>query len=69
MSTLPSQISDLSISEKLDLLDALWQDIEGQASTLSLWQTEELDRRTAAYEQSPSAVTPWEQVKADLLKR
>ena len=69
MSTLPSQISDLSIDEKFDLLDALWQDIEARSPALSDEQAAELDRRIAKYEQGPSDVIPWEQVKADLFKR
>ena len=69
MSTLPSQISDLSIAEKYELLDALWEDIEAHAPELTDEQTAELDRRIAKYEQDPSAVIPWEQVKADLFNR
>ena len=69
MSTLPSQISDLSVTEKFDLLDALWQDIEAHAPTLSDEQSAELDRRMAKYEQDPSDVIPWERVKGDLFER
>jgi putative addiction module component (TIGR02574 family) len=69
MSTLPSQISGLTVAEKFELLDALWQDIEAQAPGLSEEQSTELDRRMASYERDTSAVIPWEQVKADLFKR
>jgi len=69
MSTLPSQISGLSVAEKFELLDALWQDIEAHPPTLSDEQSAELDRRMTRYEQEPSAVIPWEQVKADLFKQ
>jgi len=30
MSVLPSEIKNLSVDEKCELLDALWQDIEAQ---------------------------------------
>jgi len=69
MSTLPSQISGLTVAEKFELLDALWQDIEAQAPGLSEEQSMELDRRMASYERDTSAVIPWEQVKVDLFKR
>jgi len=68
VATLPNNISNLSQTEKLELLDAIWEDIETHPST-SPEQLEELDRRMAAYEKDPSAVTPWEQVKAGLTKR
>ncbi len=68
MSILPSQVSALSVAEKFELLDALWQDIEAHAPAVSGDQLGELDRRMAKYEQDPSAVIPWEQVKADLFK-
>jgi putative addiction module component (TIGR02574 family) len=69
MNTLPSQISGLSVAEKFDLLDALWEDIEAQAPALSEEQTAELDRRMAKYQRDPSIAIPWEQVKADLRSR
>jgi putative addiction module component (TIGR02574 family) len=64
MATLPNSISTLSVAEKFEMLDALWEDLESSAPSLSAEQAEELDRRVAAYEQNRSAVIPWEQVKA-----
>ena len=64
MATLPANISSLSASEKFDLLDALWEDLEAHAPVLSAEQSQELDRRVAAYEKNPSSVLSWEQVKA-----
>jgi putative addiction module component (TIGR02574 family) len=69
MATLPSNISSLSDAEKFELIDALWEDLEAHSYTIDAEQAEELDRRVAAYEKDPSAVTPWEQVKAALPKR
>jgi putative addiction module component (TIGR02574 family) len=69
MATLPANISNLSASEKFDLLDALWEDLEANASSLTAEQEQELDRRVAAYEKNPSAVLPWEEVKAGQPKR
>lgn len=64
MAALPNNISSLSDTEKFELLDALWEDLETHAFTLSTEQAEELDRRVTAYEENSSAVVPWEQVKA-----
>jgi len=64
MASLPPSISSLSYAEKFELLDALWADLEANASTLSAEQAAELDRRADDYERNPSAVIPWEQVKA-----
>ena len=69
MASLPASISQLSTAEKFELLDALWKDLEANAPSLSTEQAEELDRRVAAYEQNPSAVVSWEQVKAGQPKR
>lgn len=69
MSTLPSQISGLTVAEKFELLDALWLDIESQIPALSEEESAELDRRMASYERDPSAAVPWERVRAGLFKR
>jgi putative addiction module component (TIGR02574 family) len=69
MASLPNNISSMSAAEKFELIDALWEDLEAHASTLSAEQVEELDRRMAAYEKNPPTGTPWEQVKAGLPRR
>jgi putative addiction module component (TIGR02574 family) len=69
MATLPNNISSLSRSEKFELLDALWEDLEAHSTKLSAEQAEELDRRIVEYEKNPPSGTPWEQVKAGLPKR
>jgi putative addiction module component (TIGR02574 family) len=69
MPILPNNISSLTAAEKFELIDALWEDLEAHAATLSAEQAEELDRRIAAYEKNPPSGTPWEQVKAGLPMR
>jgi len=69
METLPNDIRGPSDAETFDLIDALWQDLEGHSPALSAEQAEELDRRIAAYEKDPPVGTPWEQAKAGLPKR
>jgi putative addiction module component (TIGR02574 family) len=69
MSTLPSQISSLSVAEKYELLDALWEDIEAHSPVVTEGQLAELDRRMAKYEQDPSSAILWEKIKADIFKQ
>jgi putative addiction module component (TIGR02574 family) len=69
MSDLRSQISGLSAAEKAELLDAVWESLEEDATPLTDAQRTELDRRIACHEQNPSDVIPWEQVKACLFKK
>lgn len=69
MSNLQNQICGLSTAEKFELLDVLWQSLETDAPALTDEQRAELDYRVAEYEQNPSDVIPWEQVKAGLFKK
>jgi putative addiction module component (TIGR02574 family) len=68
MSNLHSEIDSLSVAEKFELLDALWESLEAEPLPLTAEQQAELDDRVARYQRSPAAVIPWEQVKADLHK-
>jgi putative addiction module component (TIGR02574 family) len=54
---------------KFELLDALWESLESDLHALSAEQRAELDYREAQYRENPAGVLPWEQVKADLLKK
>jgi putative addiction module component (TIGR02574 family) len=56
MASVPANISSLSASEKFDLLDALWEDLEASSPSISAEQAQELDRRVAAYETNLSDV-------------
>jgi putative addiction module component (TIGR02574 family) len=69
MAILPNSIRSFSHAKKIELLDALWVDLEAHSYAISAEQTVELDRRIAAYERNPPAGTPWEQVKVGLPKR
>jgi putative addiction module component (TIGR02574 family) len=66
MTDLRERIDDLSPAEKLELLDVLWASLEADAQVLSDAQRAELDRRVALYQQHPSHVVPWEQVRSEL---
>ena len=68
MSDLRNQIGSLSSAEKAELLDAVWESLEADAS-LTEAQREELDYRIARHEENPSNVVPWEQVRVGLFKK
>jgi putative addiction module component (TIGR02574 family) len=59
----------LSIAEKFELLDVLWESLETDAPELTEEQRLELNYRVARYERNPSEALSWEQVKAGLLRR
>jgi putative addiction module component (TIGR02574 family) len=69
MSDLRNRIEDLSTTEKIELLDLLWESLDKDDLPLTEDQRKELDYRIARHEQNPSDVIPWEQVKANLLKK
>jgi putative addiction module component (TIGR02574 family) len=69
MSHLPQNLEQLSAAEIFELLDALWESLESDLHALSAEQRAELDYREAQYRENPAGVLPWEQVKADLLKK
>ena len=69
MSDLCNRIEDLSTTEKIELLDLLWESLDTDDLPLTEDQRRELDDRIARHEQNPSDVIPWEQVKANLLKK
>ena len=64
-------IDRLSVAERLELVQAIWDSIaaEAERAPLSDAQREEIDRRLAAHRASPSAAVPWEQVEAAALAR
>ena len=65
-----SDILELSVSERLKLVEAIWDSIADapEALELSDAQRAELDRRLEEYERNPDAGSPWSQVKARVLK-
>ena len=69
MSNLQNEVGSLSTAEKFELLDAVWESLESDAFALTDEQRAELDYRVAKYEENPSDVIPWEQVRANLFKR
>ena len=62
------EILGLSPSERLWLMEQIWESLaaEPDALPLSDLQREELDRRIEAYERKPLDVLTWEEVRTQL---
>jgi len=71
MASSPVDLSRLSVSERLALLEELWDSLasEGAAAPISPALAAELDRRLAEMERDPDAGSPWEDVRARIEQR
>lgn len=71
MSTEFSQVFELSLSEKLQLLEDLWDSIAQAPEQIPVldWQKEELAKRKAAYLQNPDSGSSWKAVKERIRNR
>jgi len=58
-------VFDLSPSEKLQLVEDLWDDLAAIPSDVPIpdWQVEELDRRKANLKSNPASGLAWDEVK------
>jgi putative addiction module component (TIGR02574 family) len=65
-----SQLLDLQVSEKLELVEALWDSIAATPDELPVtdWQKEELARRKAAFVEVPDSGISWEEAKERILR-
>ena len=64
------EIAALSVDQRLELVQAIWDTIADDAAGLEVPQShiDELDRRLAAYEADPHAGSTWAEVKARLTR-
>lgn len=69
MSHLRDQINTLSMAEKFELLDALWESLEADQMPLTGVQRDELEYRMEQYERNPGEVIAWEKVKIGLFEK
>ncbi|MEW6263456.1 MAG: addiction module protein [Thermodesulfobacteriota bacterium] len=55
---------DLSIAERIQLVEDIWDTIAAQADVVELSEEEKMivDERLAVYHQNPSLGSPWEDV-------
>lgn len=60
-----TSIFDLSPSEKLQLVEDLWDDLAASPDTVPVheWQKEELARRKANLQKNPLSVLAWDEVQ------
>ena len=65
MNTEFTQVFELTISEKLQLLEDLWDSIASDPDQIPVldWQKEELARRKAAHSQNSGSGSSWEAAK------
>ncbi|MEQ1696275.1 MAG: addiction module protein [Hyphomicrobiaceae bacterium] len=65
----PAQIRQLPVSDRLRLIEELWDSLDEEADELPVpeWHKAELDKRLDAHGANPGAARPWDEVKADIL--
>jgi putative addiction module component (TIGR02574 family) len=66
-----TSVFDLSKSEKLQLVEDLWDDLAATSEDVPVqeWQKIELDRRKANLQSQPSTGISWEDVKRNIRNR
>ncbi len=71
MSTQRTSIFDLSPSEKLQLVEDLWDDLVATPEAIPIheWQKQELARRKANLLKNPASALAWEEVKRRVRSR
>jgi len=71
MQTTDLDISKLSVAERIQLAEDLWESVAADTGDLPLSATQkaELERRLADLERDPGAGEPWEDVRARIEKR
>ena len=70
MNPVYSQLLDLAVPEKLELVEALWDSIAASPEQLPIpeWQKEELAARKAAFLANPETGLSWEEAKERILR-
>jgi putative addiction module component (TIGR02574 family) len=67
---LMSELMELSVEERLELVQDLWDSIADEnLPPLTEEQMAEMDRRIAEHEKQPERASPWEAVRGRLLAR
>jgi putative addiction module component (TIGR02574 family) len=66
-----SQALKLTVEERLELVEEIWDSIAADAQLLPLTDSErtELDRRVEAYHRDPSDTVSWDELERRLLDR
>ena len=63
-----ADIQDMSVSERLDLIEMIWSTLSDDSDVLEISEAtrRELGRRLAEYHRDPDATEAWEVVRARL---
>ena len=71
MNQIPQSVFDLSPSEKLQLVEDLWDDLAATPEAVPVhdWQKQELERRKANLLRNPGSGVQWEHVKRRVRSR
>jgi putative addiction module component (TIGR02574 family) len=66
-----TRLLELGVSEKLELVEALWDSIALSPEELPVpsWQQDELAKRKAAHLRNPDAAISWEEAKERIRQR
>lgn len=62
-------LTSLPVSERLRIVESLWNSIESEPVTVSPEQREEIRRRVEAHETNPDELLTWEEVLDQLRER
>ena len=70
MNTQVAEILELSIAERIQIVEGIWDSIIQNPDQLPLSETEkmELDKRLADYEKNPDDGIEWETLKKNILQ-
>jgi len=66
MNAIVEDIKKLSVSERIQLVEDIWNSIPPFSLELSAEELDELHRRYAAHQANPSTGIPWKQVRAKI---
>jgi putative addiction module component (TIGR02574 family) len=68
--SLLADASQLPVADRIELIEALWETVPAEAlPALTDEWIEEVRRRSSEYDSGSVQTTPWEQIRADALRR
>ncbi len=70
MNTALQELETLPVSERVQLVEDLWDSIARTNAEISVpqWQKDELNRRKQSYRRKPDSGRTWVEVKEDILR-
>ena len=72
MSQFRPEFLDLSVAERIQLAEDIWDSIAAEnpeAAALTPLQLQEIQVRVDAHDRDPSSAVPWDRVRAELFQR